>query len=142
MRSPVIAIVNDDVDTVRILDAILRQAGYRTIRHQQGAGVLGLIVQTQAVLLILDISMEHPDSGWLVLDELRQNPATQQLPVLIYSAVPHVAQRAQARGDAFCAVLPVGADVKALLTMVQQWLPDQRSSTHERADGASAGSAA
>lgn len=123
MRSPVIAIVNDDREVVTLVSALLRRSGYRTVQYAQGSGVVGLVMQIQPALLILDIKMETPDAGWLVLDELRRDPATRQLPVLIYSVMPHVAEHVQARRDSRCGVLLPGTDVTTFLTTIRQWLP-------------------
>lgn len=123
VRSPVIAIVNDDREVVMLLTALLRRSGYRTVQYDQRSGVVGLVRQTRPDLLILDINMEYPDSGWQVLDELRHDPATELLPVLIYSVMPHVAERVRARRDPACAMLPLGTDMNTFLTTIRQWVP-------------------
>lgn len=123
MSPPLIAIVNDDHHVLALFTMLLRKAGYPTVTHRQGAGAHELITQNRPALLILDIVMEQPDSGWRVLDALRRDPATQQLPVLIYSGQTNVPEQLQERADRYCGVLPFGTSVETLLTGIQQWLP-------------------
>lgn len=126
MSPPLIAIVNDDHHVLSLFTVLLRKAGYRSVTHQRGEGAHTLITQAQPALLILDIVMEQPDSGWQVLDALRHDPATQEIPVLIYSGQTNVAQQVQQRADPRCAVLPFGTGIDVLLTHIRQWLPTER----------------
>lgn len=123
MIPPLILIVNDDPQVLTLFSLLLRGEGYHTALYRQGTGAYTLIRQIQPTLVILDIAMERPDAGWQLLDELRRDPATQQLPVLIYSGQWDVAERVQERGDPRCGVLPIDTGLDALLLRVQQWLP-------------------
>lgn len=123
MAPPLIMIVNDDHLVLALFSLLLRKAGYRSVIHQRSTDVDDRVMQLQPALLILDIHMERRESGWQVLDGLRSHPATQQLPVLIYSGQTNLPERVQERGDPHCAVLPFGASVDGLLTCIRQWLP-------------------
>lgn len=98
MIAPLIAIADDELDILDMLDVLLAVSGYRTVSTQTAAAIPALIQQHHPALLILDIVMERPDSGWHVLDGLRRDPATQRLPVLIYSGQADVAMRRTRHG--------------------------------------------
>lgn len=123
MPAPLIMIINDDQQALTLFTLLLENAGYRTVTHTQGAGAYELITQTQPALLILDIQMETRDAGWQVLDDLRRDPATQRLPVLISSGQADVATRVHERGDPRCGVIPLDTGLDALLLRVALWLP-------------------
>ena len=123
MHRPLIAIVNDAPQIVRLLETILHESGYRTISHPHGAGAVALLHAVQPALLILNIRMEQLHTGWQVLDDLRRDPAFVQLPVLIHSAYPQIAAQVAARADPYCTALPLFSELDTLPTLVAQLLP-------------------
>ena len=122
MNAPLIAIVNDTPQIVRLLETILHEAGYHTISYRQGAGAVDLLRATTPALLMLNIRMEHPRAGWQVLDELRCDRTLQRLPVLIHSAYVHIEAQVQARADPYCAVLPFFLDHATLPAVITEML--------------------
>lgn len=123
---PLIMIVNDAPQIRAVFAFLLQSAGYRTATHACHAGAHALIKEMQPALLILDIVMEEHDSGWHLLDELRHDLATDELPVLIHSARTDVAQCMRERTDPWCTLLPFDMRPDSLLTHVQQQLPINR----------------
>lgn len=120
---PLIAIINDDPQVLTLFVLLLEDAGYRTVTYACAAGAHAWVTQMQPALLILDINMERPDSGWHVLDDLRRAPATQRLPVLIYSGQADVAMRVGERADPRCGIIPNDMGLDALLFTIQRWIP-------------------
>ncbi len=70
-------------------------------------------------MVIQDIRMEHPESGWHILDKLRRGPVTQYIPVLIVSSEPDVSQTATEFQLERCEVLPAPLDPQVLLQKVE-----------------------
>ena len=122
MLPPLIAIADDEVVILDMLDMLLAVSGYRTVSTRTAAAVPTLIQQHSPALLILDLRMERRDSGWQVLDGLRADPTTRQLPVIICSAEWDTAARVQQRGDAYALALSKPFDPVQLLALVQQAL--------------------
>jgi EAL domain-containing protein (putative c-di-GMP-specific phosphodiesterase class I)/CheY-like chemotaxis protein len=87
LRDAHILVVDDEPINVRLLDAILRRAGYRNITTTSDPRSVARLVQTTSpAILLLDLRMPDLD-GFMVLDELRATGARlEDLPVLIMTA--------------------------------------------------------
>ncbi len=81
-----IVIVDDDEGTQLMLAEVLHPAGYTTMSWTRGAGAYEHIRALQPDLVILDLWLEHPQAGSMVLGLLMTDPLTQQIPVIICSA--------------------------------------------------------
>lgn len=86
MSQPVVAIVEDDSATREFMIECLTVEGYRTLAYGQGAGAYEFIKLAQPDAMILDIRMEHPRAGLAVLQRLRRDPETVDIPVLVCTA--------------------------------------------------------
>ena len=80
---PLVAVVNDEVAFVRVLDALLRDEGYDTLLLQAGEIGYESIKQQLPDLVILDINASQPDASWKTVDLLVVDPATTTIPLLI-----------------------------------------------------------
>ncbi len=87
-----IAIVDDDPDTVEMLEDLLRDEGYRTISSLDHGMAVELVRAHQPALLILDLMAGRLYSGWGVLASLHEDEAGQQLPVILISAAARFIQ--------------------------------------------------
>jgi len=86
MTKSLIAVVNDDTLFLELMHDLLTEEGYRTAIWKEGDRAYGMIKEHRPALVILDIRMEHPDTGWMVLELMRLDPATARIPVIICSA--------------------------------------------------------
>jgi threonine synthase len=85
-RFPCIAIADDSVDARRLIRRILQSQGDFTIfEAEDGKAVINLIEQEQPDLVILDLMMPEMD-GFEVIDVLKRNPETANIPVIVASA--------------------------------------------------------
>ncbi len=82
---PVIAIVDDDPAICEILHDLLTDEGYQTIILAEATPAIDAIRHMRPDLIILDLWMEHADSGWLILDTLRRDRAMRHVPVIVCS---------------------------------------------------------
>jgi threonine synthase len=85
-RFPRIAIVDDHPDARRLIRRILQSQGEYTI-YEAGSGRDAIVLAEQELpdLIILDLMMPEVD-GFGVLDSLRANPQTAQIPVVVVTA--------------------------------------------------------
>ena len=127
MFPPLLAVVDDDDDLRELLDELFRQEGYRTLQVPDSAGAQAAIRQAQPDVIFLDLWLERQDSGLALLDQLRADPATRHLPVIVCSAITqslHVqAARVEERG---CLVVAKPFDLEDLLAAVRQALSQPR----------------
>ena len=80
-----ILIIDDDEISRYLLKGVLGNGGYRLLEARGGNEGLRLAKESKPDLIILDLSM--PDlSGFEVLDQLKMDPKTQQIPVVIYTS--------------------------------------------------------
>jgi DNA-binding response OmpR family regulator len=86
MTSPVVAVIEDDVEILNMIADCLANAGYRALPYHQGAGAYEFIEHEHPDAVILDIRMEHPRAGMAVLQRLRRDEATAEMPVIVCTA--------------------------------------------------------
>lgn len=77
--------VDDERHIVRLVQVNLERAGYNVITAFDGKQALDKIAQETPDLVVLDVMMPYMD-GFEVLDTLRKNPATRELPVIMLTA--------------------------------------------------------
>jgi signal transduction histidine kinase/ActR/RegA family two-component response regulator len=96
---PVVVLVDDDRASLDLITAYLDGSPTRVLRARDGVEALGLIRRVLPAAVVLDIRLPRVD-GWQVLAELKADPATADIPVVIASVVDD-----RSRG------LALGADV-------------------------------
>ncbi|WP_277874357.1 MULTISPECIES: PAS domain S-box protein [unclassified Leptolyngbya] len=81
-----VLIVEDSEAAASQVARYLTELGAATLIHPIGSGAVEAAIQLRPDIIILDILL--PDrSGWDVLTELKTNPATQNIPVIVVSVV-------------------------------------------------------
>jgi len=123
MSKAVIAIVEDNVEMLEMVDVILADQGYQTILLPGGQNAYQLVRAQQPDLVILDLRMEDPREGWITLDLIRADPATATIPVIMMSG-DHAFLRANAERlrSENCRVLPKPFHVEHLVDLVAEAL--------------------
>jgi two-component system phosphate regulon response regulator PhoB len=89
-----IVVADDDEDILALASFCLR-GKYPVLKARDGEEALELASRRQPALVLLDIKMPRV-SGDRVLRELRRNPATANIPVVLFSA--HAEKEMVARG--------------------------------------------
>ena len=84
-NKPKILIVDDEPFNVDYLEQELEDLNYETISAVNGQDALEKIASESPDLVLLDIMMPRLD-GFGVIEQLRANPVTQDLPIIIISA--------------------------------------------------------
>ena len=80
-----ILVVDDERHIVRLVQVNLERAGYNIVTAFDGREALEQVASQHPDLVILDVMMPYVD-GFEVLQTLRKNPATQNLPVIMLTA--------------------------------------------------------
>ncbi len=80
-----ILIVDDDVDSLKLIGLMLQRNGYEVVAANAGSQALQKALQEIPDLIILDVMM--PDmNGYEVCRRLRGNPRTQGIPIIMFTA--------------------------------------------------------
>lgn len=82
---PTIMIIDDDIDIVNSYKAVLEASGFKVLSAQNGEDGLKMVFKKQPDLIVLDIMMEQPDSGFIFLNELREKELS--VPVILCSSI-------------------------------------------------------
>lgn len=85
-KAPLILIVEDDPASSELMTIHLTQAGYRVAHAFDGEEAVEKARNLRPFAILLDIMLPKKD-GWEVLQELKTEEATSQIPVLIHSIV-------------------------------------------------------
>jgi signal transduction histidine kinase len=84
--TPVIVLVDDDRASLDLLAAYLDGSPTRVLRARDGVEALELIRRVLPAAVVLDIRLPRLD-GWQVMAELKADPVTSAIPVVIASVV-------------------------------------------------------
>lgn len=134
-----ILVVDDDVDTLRLVGLMLQRQGYEVLAASNGSLGLTKAFEERPDLILLDVMMPDMD-GFEVTRRLRKNPATASIPILMFTAKNQL--------DDKVAGFEVGADdyltkpthptelqahVKALLSRSTPRMPEEKqAATNEK----------
>ena len=117
-----ILIIDDDVETLRLIGIMLQRQGYQTVTASNGDDGVALAKAELPDLIILDIMMPEVN-GYTVARHLRAEPATTDTPILMFTAKSQIDDKVagfEAGADDYLTkpVHPVElvAHVKALLS--------------------------
>lgn len=80
-----ILIVDDDLDTLRLVGLMLQKIGYQISAASNGEQGLAKAFAERPDLILLDVMMPDMD-GYEVTRRLRKNPATASTPILMFTA--------------------------------------------------------
>jgi CheY-like chemotaxis protein/two-component sensor histidine kinase len=88
MGQGLVLVIDDDKNSNEILSVVFREAGYSVASLYCGTNVLKVAKKLKPDIITLDILL--PDTnGWLVLRQLKNDPLTASIPVLIISVTNH-----------------------------------------------------
>ena len=140
-----VAVVNHDSVFLRLTDQILKTDGMKAILCPSGTSAHQVIVDEKPDIVMIDTWLNTRDEGWALLQTLRLDPQTKDLPILLCSSAP---DEVKARSDHLVAmrnvlILPKPFDPEALLRAIHRLAdPAARWNVHAQAsiDDVAAGS--
>lgn len=80
-----ILVVDDDVDTLRLVGLMLQRQGYAIVAASNGRQAITMATAEMPDLIILDVMMPDMD-GYEVTRQLRGNPQTAEIPIIMFTA--------------------------------------------------------
>lgn len=90
-----IAIVEDDKDYAALLERVLKTTGFSTIVFNEPIDLINRIIAAQAHLILLDIMLPNV-SGLSILEDLKKNEKTKDIPVFCITNLPEEVGREKA----------------------------------------------
>jgi DNA-binding response OmpR family regulator len=120
MAEQTIVIANDDPMYLEMIKVLLTEEGYRSVHCIVGATTHEAIGQLEPALILLDINLEHPGTGWRLFDMLRLHPATARIPIIICSTDPWLLREKEGLLRALhCDTLEKPFDLEMLLAKIR-----------------------
>jgi CheY-like chemotaxis protein len=86
--APTILIADDEVYMLRLLEMTFKKGGFTVVSCRDGQAALALAAASRPQLIVLDVLMPGLD-GLGALRQLKSNPATCDIPVVMLSAKGH-----------------------------------------------------
>jgi DNA-binding response OmpR family regulator len=90
-----VLVADDEIYMVRLLEMTFKKGGFEVVSCRDGQAALTAAVTAQPQLIVLDIVMPSLD-GLGALRQLKENPATKNIPVVVLSAKGHALTRVEA----------------------------------------------
>ena len=80
-----VLIVDDDEDLLILIQHALSAEGYDPICSPNGVNITSIVTRKRPDIVLLDIHMNGRD-GAIICKELKENPETASIPVIMFSA--------------------------------------------------------
>ena len=112
LRVPVL-VVEDNPEEMLVYEKFLKGSGFQVVRALTTRQARQALAQMRPAAIVLDILLRGEDA-WTLLAEIKRDPATRDIPVLVVSTVDD-----QAKGMA------LGADAYAMKPVERRWLLDR-----------------
>ena len=119
MKHPLIAVVNQDTIFLQLMEELLSEEGYHSYIEKEGDKAYASIKKYKPELVILDIRLNDPEAGFKVIELLRIDPATTQIPIIICSTATNIIRDSEARlREKRCDILMKPFQIEELLAKV------------------------
>lgn len=89
-----ILIVDDDLETLRLVGLMLQKQGYQVVTAASGQEGIRSAIHEKPDLILLDVMMPELD-GFTITRQLRANPETNAIPILIFTAKSQVEDKVE-----------------------------------------------
>jgi CheY-like chemotaxis protein len=116
-QRPLVLVVEDHPGTSALLDDLLTDAGYRVRCLDSALGVHDTVRRLHPAAVVLDLALPYR-SGGALLGDLKADPATAPVPVIVVSAYTEALTGARAALAA--AIIPKPFDASTLLAALPQ----------------------
>ena len=90
-----VLIADDEIYMVRLLEMTFKKGGFEVVSCRDGHEALATAATAQPQLIVLDVIMPGLD-GLGALRQLKENPVTKNIPVVVLSAKGHALTRVEA----------------------------------------------
>ncbi len=108
----IVLIIEDNADIRTFASRVLELEGYTCLQAETRDEAFLLISENKVNLVLLDLRLAE-ENGWLILEQLKRNPETTSIPVILFTASSGEQQRASAleMGAADYLIKPLSANM-------------------------------
>lgn len=119
MPPKTVLLVDDDEDSRTICTTILHHHGYRTVEAADGAEGVRITRELRPDLVLMDVTLPVLD-GWAATSQLKADPATAAIPIVVLTARALDADRALSEQSGADSFLTKPCSPRLVLTEVQR----------------------
>jgi PAS domain S-box-containing protein len=123
-----VLVIEDDRDSAQVIQSYLTSSGYESLSCEQPQNAAKMVAEFRPDVITLDLLMT-PSNGWEVLLQLKRDPRTANIPVIMVSIVDQPAIATTLGADEYL-VKPV--DKESLLAAVRRCLASNRGAPSQR----------
>lgn len=116
-----ILIIDDDPATTRLLEVLLVREGYNILTENLSANALETTKEFSPHLIILDLMMPGTD-GMTVCQTMREDPQTNAIPILMFSAADQPELRRKAAQSGVNQYITKPIHPNELKQIIKDWL--------------------
>jgi two-component system alkaline phosphatase synthesis response regulator PhoP len=116
-----ILVADDEVFMLRLLEMTFKKGGFVVVSCRDGKEALAKAATELPQLIVLDVMMPGLD-GLGALRQLKENPATRDIPVVVLSAKGHALTKVEAEASGAVLFLAKPFSPNDLLGAVQKFL--------------------
>lgn len=80
-----VMIVDDESDNLRVIARLLNFLGAQVVTAASGAEALNMLTRITPTFILSDLTMPQMN-GWTLLDKIRENPETKDIPIIAITA--------------------------------------------------------
>ncbi len=116
-----VLIVDDEPHMLRVTELSIKKGGYQIVIGRNGKEALALAAREQPDLIVMDVSMPEMD-GLTALTQLKANPETAKIPVIMLTVRGQALTRSQATTSGAAVYLTKPFSPSQLLAEVKRLL--------------------
>ena len=124
-----ILIVEDDIDICHLIGLFLEQGGHDIMMAADGAEGIVFAQSSLPDLIVMDLVLPRLD-GWMAIGQLKSDPRTMHIPILVISAHAQPDDRMRARSAGCDDFLTKPFDFERLLAQVAALTERDRAVGH------------
>jgi DNA-binding response OmpR family regulator len=118
-----VTVVNSDATFLELIKMLLTDEGIDVVGIHHSETAFNHIKDESPDLVILDIRLEQPESGWNLLQLIRLHPQSKNIPVIVCSADSFFLQRQEQQlEEKGCFIVQKPFDIDDLLAAIQKAL--------------------
>jgi two-component system cell cycle response regulator DivK len=124
MEKPRILIIEDDRDNMDLMRFMMERQGYAVLEAYDGREGLEMARTNLPHLALVDLAMPEVD-GWTVIQELKADPATRKIKIVVVTVRSLVEDRLRAQEAGCDAFITKPMSMAQLAEVVSQLLPKE-----------------
>lgn len=116
-----IVVIEDNEQSARMVDKLLRKAGHRVILAEDGETGLGAVFENIPDLILVDLGLPDID-GQTVVGLIRQQSHLNHLPIIAFTAWPNDTAHEMASAYGCDGVITKPIDTRSFVTAIETFI--------------------